>query len=446
MAHYDDETLFQYVEGTSPIASEIELHMSSCDTCAEEIGGHREIADVLREAETWVETAPAPRRFVIDVVAFAERARREEVEAAKICDSVLTGPAAWWPQRLRQAEHARTGGMVKELIERARVIMDTSPANGLAATALAIDVANELDINEYPCDYVLKLRAQAYREHAFLLSFVGRFPEALEMSNRAERLFLQVPLPEYDLARLSLVRASILQSLDRRQEAIQLAHDAAETFARFGDRSRYLNARVTEAGMMFLSGQVREALALWTSIQNDPELESETRVRILHNVANCHVELQQPGKAIGALQSVIPEFELLGMETERTRSRWLLGQALHGAGKTREALPIFRQTWREFDDLDMVTDAALAALDLSEALLILGEVHEVPTICREIVARFNRAGMTSRAMTALSFLREAIALGEATPSLIRHVHSFLRKLPDERPRLHPPSPPAGAGE
>ncbi|HEX7832566.1 MAG TPA: hypothetical protein VF787_23110, partial [Thermoanaerobaculia bacterium] len=156
MAHYDDETLFQYVEGTSPIASEIELHMSSCDACADEVVGHREIADVLRTADAWEDESPAPRRFVVDVVAFAERARVEELNAARICTEVLTGPSAWWPQRLRQASNAQIGGMVKELIDRARVIIDTSPANALAVTALAIDVANELDVNEYPCDYVVK--------------------------------------------------------------------------------------------------------------------------------------------------------------------------------------------------------------------------------------------------------------------------------------------------
>jgi hypothetical protein len=131
---------------------------------------------------------------------------------------------------------------------------------------------------------------------------------------------------------------------------------------------------------------------------------------------------------------------MLGMEVEQTRSRWQLGQALVAAGKLHDAVPILRQTWREFDAFDMTADAALVALNLSEALLVLGEPAEVPAICREIVARFTRAGMMSRAMTALSFLREAIALGEATPSLIRHVYAFLRKLPDERPRLHPPSP------
>ena len=54
----------------------------------------------------------------------------------------------------------------------------------------------------------------------------------------------------------------------------------------------------------------------------------------------------------------------------------------------------------------------------------------------------TRAGMASRAMTALSFLREAVAMGQATPSLVQHVSAFLRKLPAEQPRLFAP-PPAG---
>ena len=38
MTHFDDESLFEYVEGTSPVAGEIESHVSSCGDCAEEVG------------------------------------------------------------------------------------------------------------------------------------------------------------------------------------------------------------------------------------------------------------------------------------------------------------------------------------------------------------------------------------------------------------------------
>ncbi len=444
MMHYDDEALFQYVEGTSPIASEIESHVSSCDRCSAEVVEQREMISVLATGDVWEPTPAAPpRQFVVNVTEFAERARAEEEHATTLCDGILTGPAAWWPQRLYKAQNAYTAGMVKVLLGRFPEILGQSPMNALQVTALAIDVANALDIVAYPCDYVVKLRAQACRDHAYVLSFLGRHPEALDFVERSKRLFDQVPLPEFDLARLALVKGLILRSIDRVPEAIQLAREAADTFARFGDRIRYVNARVTEAAMIFQSGAIAEALTLFRELENDPAVENVTRVRIRHNIGNCHVELSQADRAIPYLQQAVLEFELLGMETERTRSRWVLAQAMVSAGRSREAIPILRQAWREFDSFDMTADAALVALNLSEALLVIGEPAEVPGICRDIVARFSRAGMTSRAMTALSFLREAIALGEATPSLIRHVYAYLRKLPDERPRLHPPSPSEG---
>ena len=93
----------------------------------------------------------------------------------------------------------------------------------------------------------------------------------------------------------------------------------------------------------------------------------------------------------------------------------------------------------------MITDAGLVALELAEALLIAGDASEVPSICRDIVARFTAGGMTSRAITALSFLREAVAIGQANPSLVRHVYNFLRELPAERPRLYVSPPTDGVG-
>jgi hypothetical protein len=93
----------------------------------------------------------------------------------------------------------------------------------------------------------------------------------------------------------------------------------------------------------------------------------------------------------------------------------------------------------------MLVDSALAVLDLAEQLLVIGEPAEVPAICRDLVTQFTRAGMPSRAITALAFLREAVAIGQATPSLIQHVHAFLRELPAEQPRLFAPAPP-GRGE
>jgi tetratricopeptide (TPR) repeat protein len=415
--------------------------MSACDACSAEVGQQREMVATLRAAETWTAPAPPPRQFVVNVSAFAERARSEEQAAVALCDAILTGPAAWWQQRLRQSGSTYTAGMVQQLLARMRTMIGTAPANALQVTMLAIEVANALDVAEYPCDYVIKLRAQAYRDHAYVLSFMGRYPEALEFVERAKRLFDQVPMPEYDLARLSLVKASILRWIDRVEEAISLIQSAGETFIRFGDRTRYVVAKMTEASTLYMRGNVEAALEIWKTIEaTEPPTDEHSSVRLAHNIALCYSDLGRSQEAIEYIQRCVVEYEMLGIETERTRSRWLLGHALAACGRYHDAVPILRQTWREFEQLDVIGDAGLVALELAEMLLVLGQHDEVPSICREVIGQFTRAGMASRALTALSFLREAIAVGQATPSLVQHVSNFLRQLPAEQPRLFAPAP------
>lgn len=448
MTHFDDESLFEYVEGTSPKASEIASHVSSCEECAREVGEQRQLMATLAEGEVWEPapfTTPAPRQFIVNVSAFAERARLEDERAVILCEEILSGPPAWWKQRLRKSEDAITAGMVKQLLERMRTLIESSPANALQVTALAIEVANTLDVSEYPCDYVIKLRAQALRDHAYVLSFMGRFPEALDCVERAKRLFDQVPLPEYDLARLALVKALILQNVDRADEAAVLAREAGDTFLRFGDRARYVNARITEGSVVYCGGAIERALEIWKSVENDPALDEVGAVRVAHNIALCLAELRQPAAAVEYLVGCVAQFEMFGMETERTRSRSVLGRALLLSGRAADAIPVLRQTWREFEQLDLIADAGLVALELAEALVTTNQASEVPAICRNLIAQFTRAGMSSRAITALSFLREAVAIGQASTSIVRHVHAFLRQLPSEQPRLFA-APPTGFGE
>ncbi|HYH09845.1 MAG TPA: tetratricopeptide repeat protein [Thermoanaerobaculia bacterium] len=446
MTHYDDEALFEYVEGMSPVAADIESHVSACGRCSTEVGEQREMIAGLGQKDVWESgPVPAPRKFVLNVAAFAERARQEDERATVLCDEILTGPSAWWRQRLRTSDGVQTAGMVKQLLERWRPMVQSSPPNALQVTALAIELANAIDIAEYPCDYVVKLRAQAFRDHAWVLSFMGRHPEALDFVDHAKRLFEQVPLPEYDLARVATVKALILHAVDRKTEAVELAREAAATFLRFGDRTRYLNAKIAEGISLYENGAVSHALEVWTSIDGDPALDEANAVQIRHNLAICYADLGQPDRALEHVQSCIAHFEFLGMDVARTRSRWLMGRALVACGRQQDAIPVLRAAWQEFQHFEMTGDAGLVALELAEALLLRGEADEVPAICREVITQFTRAGMASRALTALSFLREAVAIGQASPDLVRHVHAFLRKLPAEQPRLFAP-PPRGAGE
>ena len=439
--HYDDATLFQYVEGTSPIREEISAHVVSCAECAAEVESHHDVLEALRMAEMWDEPTAGASATREAVVAFTRRLAEEDAAAAALCDEILVGPASWWATRLRKAQGGRTAGMVRQLCERMRQFRDVSAVKALEACTLAVNIAHELDVTAYPADFVVTLRGQALRDQAFMLSYMGRFAEARKLCDAAERLFQQIPVPEYELARLHFVRAHIVGAgLDRFDEAVALARKSAETFRHFGDTSRYTAARVMEGAMLYTSGNVRAALDIWLDLQREAPPDGLARTQLIHNIALCRRDLGDVVQAIDDFARCAAEFRLLGMDVEYARARGNLAQALVIAGRPAEAVPVLREVWQSFESLEMLSDAGLAALELVEALLLIGQPETVPAICRDLVARFVAAGSTARAVTALSFLREAVALGQPKPSLVREVHSFLRQLHEEQPRLHAPTP------
>jgi tetratricopeptide (TPR) repeat protein len=388
-----------------------------------------ELAEALRDPQVWQpqRLIPTPKPERIAALAnFKKRLEDEDAEASSLLDEALKGPAAWWTNSLRKSG-VRTAGIVRQLLVRMRGVSPRVPADALVGTTLAVEIADSLAVTEYPSDFVITLRAQALRDQAWGLSVVGRLREATAAADRAERLLLQTPIPDYELARLNLVRASFYRWTDRIDDAIALSRKAADIFERFGDRRMFVMARNYEGAMLFGRNEYAPALAAYRSVENDPAIPDEaTRVAIRFNIGLCHRELGHIEDAIQALTAAAAEYEMLAMDANLAKCSWSLATTIAGAGRYTEAVPIFRTAWNKFESLGMESDAALAALELVENLLVLGRTDEVPAICRTLIDRFTRAGMGGSAMTALAFLRETVATGHATPSLVRHVYGFLR--------------------
>jgi tetratricopeptide (TPR) repeat protein len=429
MTHYDTETLFAFLEGMTPIDAGIEAHVASCDECAQELRGQRALLATLREPRMWAEAPARLSDAARDAAAFAERMAAEDEAAAMLCAEVLAGPSAWWPQRLRNTDGAATAGMVRQLLVRMRPLIERCPKDALQVTGMALALAEELEPGAYPPHSVESLRAQALRDRAYVLAFMSRYAEAGEHADRAQRLFATVPASDCHLARLALVRAVILRGTRRPLEAVRYARAAAETFLAFGERSRYVTARMIEGDALYNSGAVDRALEIWSSLAGDPAVDGLGAVRLAHNIALCQVDLGMPERAIAVLHGCIAEFESRGLRTEAARSRGVCGRALIGAARPADAIPLLRQTARELAELGLVTDFGLAALEIAEALLALDRVEEVPAVCREVIARFTAAGLAAQATTALSYLREAeAAVGERSVRLVRAARASMRAL------------------
>lgn len=388
----------------------------------------RRVEQILRDDRVWNDGA-------LDIDAMLARLQRERDDAAKLSEAIVTGPATWWRQRLETTPGAKTAGMVEELVERWRGWLGTSPERAEILTAMAVELAESLPDSAYPATQLAIVRGQALRDHAYVLSFRGRFPEAMRYVERAEGVLDGVPAAIGERGRVMIVKALILRSLHRFDEAVHLARQAAAIFLRLGDRQRYVNARSTEGAVVYETGAIAEAKRIWSSLENDPGLDHRGTIGLAHNIALCLADLGQYEAAIPQLYRCLVQFEALGMDTERTRCRASLGHALLKNGRMLEAVPILRRAAQEFGELGMVWDMGLTSLELAEALLATDQPHEVPDLCRHVIAEYARIGIAAHATTALAYLREATRLDSRAFTLVRDASLSLRRLPAAQPQL-----------
>lgn len=428
--HFDHDTLVEFAEGISANAAEIEAHAASCPICANEIDAHRTMIDALRDPEVWnaARVVPPSHERITALSDFKRRLANEDAEASALLDGILKGPSKWWANALRKSG-VRTAGFVRQLLERDD-IADRAPLDALVLTQAACDVAAGLLVTDYPSDFVITLRAQAMRDHAYVLSVIGKFQEATAVVDRAERLLQQTPIPDYEIARLNLVRANIYRIIERPDDAVACATRAGDTFERFGDRVKVVTARMYVGAILLERRDYVRAIEIFQSIGKDAALVGEAaRVGVMHNLGICYMELGRLDEAVQAFTTAIAEFDLLGLDASRAKSRRSLALTLAAAGRHHDAVPLLRAVRAEFEQLGMEATAALVALRLAEELLIIEQREEVPAICRSLIEQFTRAGMGGSALTALAFLRETVASGHATPAHVRHVYEFIRDLP-----------------
>lgn len=408
-------------------------HLNGCEQCSQRRDELSQLIHALAAAGVWDQSPiPAERgeEWLRRVLALVQQLREEATGLDAILDTTFTGAPANWKARLALLGNVHTYTMADRLVKRCEATFATNPAAAVVMASLAAEIADTLRIDAYPFDMVISVRARAYLESAFTLYYRGHMPEALRALDECDRLFRQLPVSEFQRARGSLVRAFIYRSMDRIPEAISLTGEAATVFAFYGDDERVTKARLAEAAMLIQQHRAAEALPICKSLEQRSALQATPDYgMVLHNLGNCYRDLQQFEKADEYLSLAIAEYEKHNATAEKTRSEWSRANTLVASGRISEALPLLRSTWDAFLRIGLDTDAALTALRLVEVLLATEQTSEVPAICRKLLDHFTRNNMLSRAVTALSFLREAVALEKATPALVRTVADFIRALP-----------------
>ncbi|HEY6138961.1 MAG TPA: hypothetical protein VI670_14465 [Thermoanaerobaculia bacterium] len=439
--HYDEGTLADYLESPEAFAERgaLERHLAVCRRCRGVLDELRELDAALQSGELWELAAPvdAQRDAPESISSLAAALTREEEQAAQRLGRIIDSPIMFRRANVVARAELQNAGAIRVLCTQSRSLREKQPMHALTLADTAVALCERLAPERYPPTLMAELRGGAWLERANALRCLSRFAEALDALDFAENAYARTPVATFSLALAQYLRAVIFFETERLDEATRLARRAARIFRQFGEDDRFLHAKIVEAGVLFHRHRFAEALELFASlVAPAKELgDASTIARLYGNMANCYLGMERRSDACLYFAQALSLYEALGLETEKIRTRWSLGRLSVAAGKVDEGVGRLRETKREFEALGLTNEAAQVTLDIVEALLARGETAEVSQLCAGLVESFVAAGMTGNALTALGYLREAVASGCADRDLVEQVRAYIAGGPEtaERP-------------
>lgn len=434
--HYDEEVLVSFVD--SPDAMKQDAHLASCATCRESLEAYRETAEILADAAVWNEQqlSEAPNPATIATLrAFADRLGREEAEAeAVLAEMLRTSRESWLPQIEAHPEW-RTVGMVRRLIKSVERAVQTMPPDAVELGRVATAIADAFDRATYDADVIDKTRGAAWRTYAYALHYSGDIVAALSAVETAEDALAGCLVADYDAARVAVVRAYVLRSLEETGAALEGVAKSAAVFDAHGDKAQSAIAAFAYAYVLLKEHQYRPALEIFQRLLRETTDPNMPRL-LHHNVGFCHRELGEFEPALQQYQIALEAFRETGSASLVARAEWNIAGVLLAAGRVKDAYPRLIAARETLASLGMHNEAALANLELAEVLLAQERYDEIDTLCGEVMRYYEGAGLAygRHAMAALAYMQEAARARKATVQLVRNVRYYVTRLP-EQPNL-----------
>jgi len=432
MKHYDDDQLAQYAfsRAATQDAEEIEQHVRLCRACDAQLTFIRTIDEGLRDGESWeISSSIGDEPDVSSLVELAARVESEDADAVALLGPLLESPLRFVWADISHKERFRTPGVVRVLCHAALATCEKNPLHALDLADAAVSIAEDLPSDCYPARAVDGLRGLAWKDRANALRYLGRYGDALASLDESERAYRLLHASALELAVVGFVRATVLVSGDRFEDALVSVRSCAPVFHDYREEGRYRHSRLLEATILFMLRDLRAARPILVDVldaavrDGDPMLTA----RAAHNLGLVELDLGELGPAGDHLSLALRIYGETGVNTEATRTRWSLARLAAASGNFDDALKRFREVRHEFGWQGVTIDEALVALDEADLLLTMGDAEAAGAIAAHLFATFRAAGMVTSALTSLSYLNSAASKGRLTPHLVQHVRLFLER-------------------
>ncbi len=359
---------------------------------------------------------PDPAR----VAEFADAARKlrheREVYGEAVRRAMRETPREQW----RAIPMLATNGGLEQLSREVEARLDSAPREALAIAELATEVAAA--VSAYHPIVVAQLRAQAWRDRGQALTYLSRYEEALRALDRAEQELEPFGTVAHDVAVVHFVRATALQHLRRFDEAQELLDECREVFRIHGDTRLYSMCTLAAGNLLVRQGDYHGAHDVFAPLAGD-STERDAIMQIA--LGWCGIHLDDPHDALIRFEKAESLFLRFNRELSALRASYGIGSALLRLGNLDLAINQLASARDRFLGHNLIEEAGLSGLELVEAHLLQHDISRAKTLSATIFREFTEAGLNRRAIGALAYLNEAIAASNATPEIVRSVHSFI---------------------
>lgn len=367
---------------------------------------------------------PDPAR----VAEFGATARRLMQEKADSADAVLQvlreTPRDRWATLADRPEFLTSGTL--DSLAKLAAELERDPQESLAATALAIAIAEALPDGSYPIVVIEQHRGQAWKDRARTLCYLARYEEALAALDRADAFFEGHGTLAHDRAIADFVRSIVLSHLRRFDEAQTLLESCRSVFNDHGDVRLYRKCTVATGNLLVRRGDYRAAREVLRELLRDGDAATLAIAR--SSLGWCAIHLGFAEEALEHFEEAERRHQDLAWTLDALRAAYGTGSALLRLGKIEAAVERLNFARIHFLEHSLIEEAGLSGLEIVEAKMIRLELEEAKALAATIVDEFTCAGLNRRAVAALAYLNDAIAASSATPEVVRNVHAYISEL------------------
>ncbi len=247
-------------------------------------------------------------------------------------------------------------------------------------------------------------RGRADRCEANVLHCRGKYREALAIYDDAADA-LREGGEDVELGRTLSSSIQTLLFVGLPDETSRRAEEARALFERAGDQLRLARLDVNLANVYYRQDRFKEALALnQSALQQSTALEPQDVAVTLHNLAVCHIRLNQFDEALTAYERARQHCSKHGLYLLIAQADYNIAYLYYLRGEYTRAIELYRAARERSVELKDDYHRSLCDLDQSELFLELNLVDDGMHLATQAFAGFEKQQLGYEAAKALAIL------------------------------------------